>query len=448
MKITIFGTGYVGLVSGACLADAGHELLCVDIDAEKINGLKKGNIPIYEPGLEYIVKKNLRNKRLNFTSNISDAVKFGELLFIAVGTPPDEDGSTDLRYVLSVANSIAEYMNEPKIIVNKSTVPVGTASKVSNEITEVLSRKGSDVLFEVCSNPEFLKEGSAIKDFTEGARILVGTESDWVKSRLRLCYAPFSHNNDKVMFMDIRSAELTKYAANAMLATKISFMSELSNLSEILGADMESVRKGIGSDPRIGYEFINPGCGYGGSCFPKDVQSLLRTGESVDYHAELLNAVEAVNRRQKNTLFAKLQTVFNGKLKDKIIAIWGLSFKPNTDDMREAPSRVLIESLWEEGATVSAYDPEAMKETLRIYGARDDLNLVPSREAALKGADALVICTEWDEFKKVDFEWLRTQLTTPAIIDGRNLYDPADVNRAGLLYFAVGRGDSVLNYDA
>ena len=448
MKITIFGTGYVGLVSGACLADAGHELLCVDIDAAKITNLKTGIIPIYEPGLEHVVKKNLRNGRLNFTSNISDAVNFGELLFIAVGTPPDKDGSTDLRYVFSVANSIAEHMNEPKIIVNKSTVPVGTASKVSNKITEVLSQRGSDLMFKVCSNPEFLKEGSAIKDFTEGARILVGTESDWVRSRLSMCYAPFNHNNDKLMFMNIRSAELTKYAANAMLATKISFMSELSNLSETLGADMESVRMGIGSDPRIGYEFINPGCGYGGSCFPKDVQSLLRTAEGFNYHAELLNAVESVNRKQKNTLFTKLQTVFDGKLKDKTIAIWGLSFKPNTDDMREAPSRVLIETLWKAGATVSAYDPEAMKETLRIYGDRDDLNLVSSREAALKGADALVICTEWDEFRKVNFEWIRTQLTTPAIIDGRNLYDPAEVKAAGLLYFAVGRGDSIIKYDA
>jgi UDPglucose 6-dehydrogenase len=447
MKITVFGTGYVGLVTGACLADAGHDLLCVDVDEAKINGLNQGIIPIYEPGLDFIVRENHRRQKIRFTSSLSDAVKFGELLFIAVGTPPDEDGSADLRYVLSVANSIAEYMDEPKIIVNKSTVPVGTADKVRQRISEVLVRRNANFLFEVCSNPEFLKEGSAIEDFRYGSRFLVGTASDWVRARMGKCYEPFSCNGEKLMFMDIRSAELTKYAANAMLATKISFMSELSNLSEHLGADMENVRKGIGSDPRIGYDFMNPGCGYGGSCFPKDVQALLRIGDGLDYNAELLKAVESVNKRQKTTLYSKLKVVFNEDFKDKTIAIWGLSFKPNTDDMREAPSRILMESLWIAGAKVQAYDPEAMEETLRIYGERADLKLASTRDAAIKGADVLVVCTEWDQFKNVDFDWLKEQLTIPAIVDGRNIFDLSEVKKAGLMYYGVGRGDSLVVYD-
>ena len=443
MKITIFGTGYVGLVTGACFADAGHEVTCVDVDSSKIDRLNQGFIPIYEPGLESIVKENRSAGRLRFTTDAPEAVKFGELQFIAVGTPPDEDGSADLRYVLAVARTIAEHMDAPKIVVDKSTVPVGTADKVSAAMNEVLQARGSDIPFEVCSNPEFLKEGSAIEDFTKGARIVVGTKSDWVVNRMRECYAPYNRNHEKLMFMDVRSAELTKYAANAMLATKISFMNELSNLAERLGADIENVRKGIGSDPRIGYHFIYPGCGYGGSCFPKDVQALAKTAAEVGYNAELLEAVESVNQRQKKTLFTKLTNAFDCDLKGRTIAVWGLSLKPNTDDMREAPSRALMESIWAAGGKVKAFDPEAMEETRRIYGDRDDLDLVADRETAVEGADALVICTEWKSFRAVDFAWLREQLVSPVIVDGRNLYDPVQVRDAGLLYFAVGRADSL-----
>ena len=443
MKIAVFGTGYVGLVTGACLADAGHEVTCVDVDQAKIDGLKRGIITIYEPGLEPIVIENHRAGRLHFTTDAAEAIKFGELQFIAVGTPPDEDGSADLRYVLTVARTIAEHMDAPKIVVDKSTVPVGTADKVSAAIAEVLTSRSSDIPFEVCANPEFLKEGSAIEDFTKGARIVVGTQSDWVINRMRECYAPYNRNHEKLMFMDVRSAELTKYAANAMLATKISFMNELSNLAERLGADIENVRKGIGSDPRIGYHFIYPGCGYGGSCFPKDVQALAKTAAEVDYDAELLKAVESVNLRQKTTLFTKLNNAFDGDLKGRTIAVWGLSFKPNTDDMREAPSRTLMESIWAAGGKVKAFDPEAMEETHRIYGERDDLTLVGDREAAVEGADALVICTEWKNFRAVDFTWLKEQLSAPVVVDGRNLYDPKQVREAGLMYFAVGRADSI-----
>jgi len=443
MLITVFGTGYVGLVTGACLADAGHEVTCVDVDQTKIDGLKRGIIPIYEPGLEQIVIENYHAGRLHFTTDAAEAVKFGEVQFIAVGTPPDEDGSADLRYVLTVARTIAEHMDAPKIVVDKSTVPVGTADKVSAAIAEVLASRSSDIPYEVCSNPEFLKEGSAIEDFTKGARIVVGTQSDWVINRMRECYAPYNRNHEKLMFMDVRSAELTKYAANAMLATKISFMNELSNLAERLGADIENVRKGIGSDPRIGYHFIYPGCGYGGSCFPKDVQALAKTAAEVDYDAELLKAVESVNLRQKTTLFTKLNNAFDGDLQGRTIAVWGLSFKPNTDDMREAPSRTLMESIWAAGGKVKAFDPESMEETHRIYGERDDLTLVDDREAAVEGADALVICTEWKNFRAVDFAWLKEQLSAPIVVDGRNLYDPKQVREAGLMYFAVGRADSI-----
>ena len=443
MQITVFGTGYVGLVTGACLADAGHEVTCVDVDQVKIDGLKRGIIPIYEPGLEPIVMENHRAGRLHFTTDAAEAVKFGELQFIAVGTPPDEDGAADLRYVLTVARTIAEYMDAPKIIIDKSTVPVGTADKVSAVIAEVLAERSSDISYEVCSNPEFLKEGSAIEDFTKGARIVVGTQSDWVINCMRECYSPYNRNHEKLMFMDVRSAELTKYAANAMLATKISFMNELSNIAERLGADIENVRKGIGSDPRIGYHFIYPGCGYGGSCFPKDVQALAKTAAEVDYDAELLKAVESVNLRQKTTLFTKLNNAFDGDLEGRTIAVWGLSFKPNTDDMRESPSRTLMESIWAAGGKVKAFDPEAMEETHRIYGDRVDLILVDNCDAAVEGADALVICTEWANFRVVDFARLKEQLGTPVIVDGRNLYDPNEVRKAGIMYYAVGRADSV-----
>ena len=443
MKITVFGTGYVGLVTGTCLADVGHDVICMDVDAAKIDGLKQGEIPIFEPGLESMVLRNVEAGRLNFTTDARQAVEHGVLQFIAVGTPPDEDGSADLKYVLAVAGTIGEHMNDYKVIIDKSTVPVGTADRVTARVAEVLAERGESVDFDVCSNPEFLKEGAALEDFTRGARIVVGTDSEKVRERMRECYAPYNRNHEKLMFMDVRAAELTKYAANAMLATKISFMNEISNLAERLGADIEEVRRGIGSDPRIGYHFIYPGCGYGGSCFPKDVQALARTASQVGYDAELLTAVESVNKRQKVTLFDKLSRAFDGDLKGKTIAVWGLAFKPNTDDMRDAPSSTLMEALWDAGATVQAYDPEAMKECRRIYGERDELVLVADRQQAVKGADALVICTEWKEFRTLDGEWLKSQLGFPVVVDGRNLFEPAAMKAAGLMYYAVGRGDSM-----
>ncbi|MBS4153418.1 UDP-glucose/GDP-mannose dehydrogenase family protein [Cobetia sp. MC34] len=443
MKITVFGTGYVGLVTGTCLADVGHDVICMDVDAAKIDGLKQGEIPIFEPGLESMVLRNVEAGRLNFTTDARQAVEHGVLQFIAVGTPPDEDGSADLKYVLAVAGTIGEHMNDYKVIIDKSTVPVGTADRVTARVAEVLAERGESVDFDVCSNPEFLKEGAALEDFTRGARIVVGTDSEKVRERMRECYAPYNRNHEKLMFMDVRAAELTKYAANAMLATKISFMNEISNLAERLGADIEEVRRGIGSDPRIGYHFIYPGCGYGGSCFPKDVQALARTASQVGYDAELLTAVESVNKRQKVTLFDKLSRAFDGDLKGKTIAVWGLAFKPNTDDMRDAPSSTLMEALWDAGATVQAYDPEAMKECRRIYGERDELVLVADRQQAVKGADALVVCTEWKEFRTLDGEWLKAQLGFPVVVDGRNLFEPAAMKAAGLMYYAVGRGDSM-----
>ena len=443
MKITIFGTGYVGLVTGACLADVGHDVLCMDVDADKVARLEAGDIPIYEPGLEELVTHNTAAGRLSFTTDAARAVEFGTLQFIAVGTPPDEDGSADLQYVLSVARTIGQHMNDFKVVIDKSTVPVGTADRVRHTIGEVLEQRGTSLEFEVCSNPEFLKEGAAIEDFSHGARIVVGTDSERVRELMRDCYGPYIRLQEKLMFMDVRAAELTKYAANAMLATKISFMNEIANLAERLGADVEQVRRGIGSDPRIGYHFIYPGCGYGGSCFPKDVRALTRTAGDVDYQAELLSAVEGVNQRQKQTLFDKLERAFDGDLAGRTIAVWGLSFKPNTDDMRDAPSRLLMESLWRVGARVRAFDPEAMDECQRIYGQRDDLTLAETREAAVEGADALVICTEWKVFRMVDFDWLKTRLGMPVVVDGRNLYNPETVRRAGLMYYAVGRGDSL-----
>ena len=413
------------------------------MDAAKIDCLHRGVIPIYEPGLEPIVRGNHAEGRLDFTTDAARAVAFGELIFIAVGTPPDEDGSADLQYVLAVARTIGRHMTDYKVVVDKSTVPVGTADKVRAAVLGELAARGADVPFDVCSNPEFLKEGAAIEDFTKSARIVVGTDSERVRALMRECYAPYSRNRDKIMFMDVRAAELTKYAANAMLATKISFMNEIANLAERLGADVEQVRLGIGSDPRIGYHFIYPGCGYGGSCFPKDVQALARTAREVGYEAELLDAVEAVNLRQKRVLFDKLQQAFDGDLGGRTIAVWGLSFKPDTDDMREAPSRVLMEALWEVGAKVRAYDPQAMEETERIYGERADLVLVSHQDEALSGAHALVICTEWKQFRTVDFRRLKSQLKTPVLVDGRNLFDPRQVKAAGLMYYAVGRADSL-----
>jgi UDPglucose 6-dehydrogenase len=442
MKVTVFGSGYVGLVSGACLASVGNEVLCVDIDANKIKRLNEGDIPIFEPGLTAIVKDNHASGRLKFTTDIAAGVDHGLFQFIAVGTPPDEDGSADLQHVLAVARGIGQNMKDYRIIIDKSTVPVGTADKVRAATQAELDRRQAAVEFDVVSNPEFLKEGAAVNDFMKPDRIIIGTDSTRSTALLRDLYAPFNRNHDRVIAMDIRSAELTKYAANAMLATKISFMNELANLAERLGADIEQVRHGIGADPRIGYHFIYPGCGYGGSCFPKDVQALERTANQNDYHAELLQAVEAVNKRQKQVLFNKISNYFGGQLAGKTIAVWGLAFKPNTDDMREAPSRTLIEALWAAGARVQAFDPEAMEEAARIYADEikgPSLTLCPSADLALEGADALAIVTEWSEFRSPNIELLKQKLKSAVIFDGRNLYDPQLMREAGFTYYAIGR---------
>ncbi len=443
MKVTVFGVGYVGLVQAAVLASVGHEVVCVDVDQAKVDNLKKGMIPIYEPGLTPIVEQTFKDGLLNFTTDAEEGVKHGTIQFIAVGTPPDEDGSADLKYVLAVAETIATYMNEPKIIVDKSTVPVGTADKVANKVAETLSARNVDIAFDVVSNPEFLKEGAAVNDCLKPDRIVVGTDNETSKAAMRELYAPFNRNHDRMIFMDVRSAELTKYAANCMLATKISFMNEIANLAERLGADIEAVRHGIGSDSRIGYQFIYAGCGYGGSCFPKDVQALVRTANSVDYKPSLLEAVETINYAQKKKLFEHLHNYFSGDLVGKRIALWGLSFKPKTDDMREAPARELMEALWQAGAVVQAFDPEAMEECQRIYGERDDLMLCGTKEQTLKSADALVVCTEWPQFKAPDFELIKKSLAHSVIVDGRNLYDPVAMKEKGFSYYAIGRGDSV-----
>jgi UDPglucose 6-dehydrogenase len=439
MKVTIFGSGYVGLVTGACLAEVGNDVICVDIDAGKIERLHRGEVPIYEPGLDTLIRRNLAAGRLQFTTDVDLGVGHGLFQFIAVGTPPDEDGSADLQYVLAVARSIGERMRDYRIIVNKSTVPVGTADKVREAVDGVLGRRGGAIEFDVVSNPEFLKEGAAIEDFMKPDRIVVGADNPRTTELLRALYAPFNRSHDRMVCMDIRSAELTKYAANAMLATRISFMNELANLAERLGADIEKVRVGIGSDPRIGYQFIYPGCGYGGSCFPKDVKALERTARDAGYAAQLLQAVEAVNDRQKEKLFEKIGAYFGGDLAGRTIAVWGLAFKPNTDDMREAPSRNLMEALWRAGAKVRAFDPVAGEEAQRIYGERCDLILCDSPESALQGADALAVVTEWNVFRSPDFDEIKQTLSRPAIFDGRNIYDPAHMKAQGFDYFAIGR---------
>jgi UDPglucose 6-dehydrogenase len=439
MRITIFGSGYVGLVSGACLADAGNHVVCVDVDENKIAMLKRGEVPIHEPGLESVVRRNTAAGRLHFTTDAKEGVDHGLFQLIAVGTPPDEDGSADLRYVLSVARSIGEHMADYKVVITKSTVPVGTADKVRAAVTKSLAARAAALEFDMVSNPEFLKEGAAIGDFTRPDRVIIGTDSQRAADLLRSLYEPFTRNRDRMIVMDVRSAELTKYAANAMLATKISFMNELANLAEHLGADIEQVRIGIGSDPRIGYAFIYPGLGYGGSCFPKDVKALRRSAAEVGYDASLLSAVENVNNLQKGKLFQKITAHFDN-LRGKTFAVWGLAFKPNTDDMREAASRVLIEALWSAGAVVRAYDPVAMPECRRIYGERADLTLCAGSAETLQGADALVIVTEWREFRSPDFDEIKARLSAPVIFDGRNLYDPAQMARAGFSYYAIGRG--------
>jgi UDPglucose 6-dehydrogenase len=443
VKVTVFGIGYVGLVQAAVLAEVGHDVVCVDVDQKKVDKLEKGIIPIYEPGLTPLVTSNFESGRLTFTTDAKAGVEHGQLIFIAVGTPPDEDGSADLKYVLAVAETIATHMQNKKVIINKSTVPVGTADKVKAKVSATLSSLNKEQAFDVVSNPEFLKEGAAVNDCMRPDRIILGTDSEEAEKLLRELYSPFNRNHDKVITMDIRSAELTKYAANCMLATKISFMNEMANLAEKFGADVENVRRGIGSDQRIGYHFIYPGCGYGGSCFPKDVQALVKSANQVGYKATILESVEAVNYKQKEKLFEYLSRHYEGKLSGKTIALWGLSFKPNTDDMREASSRVLMESLWQAGATVQAYDPEAMEETQRIYGAREDLKLVGTKEAALSGADCLVICTEWQAFRAPDFDVIKNALADPVIIDGRNLFEPMRMQEHGFHYYAIGRGLSI-----
>jgi len=440
MRITVFGTGYVGLVQGTVLAEVGHDVLCVDVDRAKVEGLKAGRIPIYEPGLEDMVKKNHAEGRLSFTTDAAEGVAHGRIVFIAVGTPPDEDGSADLRYVLTVAATIAEHMAEPKVVVNKSTVPVGTADKVRARLAEGLAARGSGLGFDVVSNPEFLKEGAAVADCMRPDRIVIGTSDPESEELLREVYAPFSRNHDKLIVMDVRSAELTKYAANCMLATKISFMNEIASLAERLGADVEMVRRGIGSDQRIGYHFIYPGAGYGGSCFPKDVKALIATAREVGFEPMLMQAVEDRNDAQKSVLVEKIRRHYGEDLTGRTFALWGLAFKPQTDDMREAASRVVMEALWEAGARVQAFDPEAMEEAQRIYGDREDLVLCGTKEAALKGADALVVITEWQAFRAPDFDLIRERLAAPVVFDGRNLYEPARMARKGFAYYGIGRG--------
>ncbi|VAW83725.1 UDP-glucose 6-dehydrogenase [hydrothermal vent metagenome] len=442
MKVSIYGSGYVGLVTGACLAEVGNDVLCVDVDERKIDMLNKGKVPIFEPGLDDMVQRNAASGKLRFTTDMDLAVAHGLFQFIAVGTPPDEDGSADLQYVLAVAQTIGERMTDYRIVVDKSTVPVGTADKVRHTISEALKTRDTSVEFDIVSNPEFLKEGAAIDDFMKPDRIVIGADNPRTTELLRALYGPFNRNRDRLVTMDIRSAELTKYAANAMLATKISFMNELANMAEHLGADIEQVRLGMGSDPRIGYHFIYPGCGYGGSCFPKDVQALERTAKELGYNAELLQAVESVNNRQKKRIFQKITKHYDGQLKGKTFALWGLSFKPNTDDMRAAPARVLMEALWQQGAKVQAYDPEAMEETQRIYGDRDDLKLVTTPEETLNQADALIIMTEWKIFRSPDFGLIKEKLAEAVIFDGRNLFEPDFITNEGFTYYGIGRGVS------
>ncbi len=439
MKITIIGTGYVGLVTGACLADAGNHVFCLDLDAAKISTLNGGRIPIFEPGLEAVVKRNHEAGRLVFSTDVAESVAYGELQMIAVGTPPDEDGSADLSHVLAAARAIGQHMTAYRVIVNKSTVPVGTADRVRAAVAEELRKRGEQIEFAVVSNPEFLKEGAAVEDFMRPDRVVIGSDDERATQLLRQIYAPFQRSHERLMLMSIRSAELTKYAANAMLATRISFMNELANLAETLDADIEEVRRGIGSDPRIGFHFLYPGAGFGGSCFPKDVKALQRTAVQAGRPLRVLAAVDQVNEAQKHVLGEKIRARFGSNLSGKRFAVWGLAFKPNTDDMREAPSRTLISDLLAAGASVCAYDPVAGHEAKRLFGDSKGVEIAQSALEALRGADALAIVTEWQEFRSPDFDAIRARLKTPAIFDGRNLYDPAAVRAQGIEYFPVGR---------
>ncbi len=444
MKLSIFGTGYVGLVTGTCFAEMGNDVLCVDVDADKIAQLQAGEVPIFEPGLEAMVRSNSALNQLSFTTDIAQGVSHGEIIFIAVGTPSDEDGSADLKYVLSVAKSIGEHMQHEKVIVDKSTVPVGTADQVQHTIAQTLKARGVNLPFHVVSNPEFLKEGAAIADFMKPDRIVIGASSEHGARVMDQLYAPFNRNHDKVVHMDVRSAELTKYAANVMLATRISLMNELANLADRLDADIEAVRRGIGMDPRIGYHFIYAGTGYGGSCFPKDVKALIHTAAQVGYEAKIVRGVEAVNAAQKRVLFDKLSNHFNHKLEGRTFAMWGLAFKPNTDDMRDAPSQTLIELLTAAGAEVKAYDPEARDEARRLFEDKAAVTVCENRNDTLVDADGLIVVTEWNEFRSPDFAAIRETLNTPAIFDGRNLYDPDHMRQLGFAYYAIGRGDQAV----
>ena len=439
MKITIIGTGYVGLVSGACFADLGNDVLCLDVDEKKIRILEQGGVPIYEPGLESLVRHNAAAGRLRFTTSVEEAVAHGAVQFIAVGTPPDQDGSADLRYVLAAARNIGRHMNEYRVVVDKSTVPVGTAERVRAVIDEELKQRGKQVPFSVVSNPEFLKEGAAVEDFMRPDRIVIGSSDEQATRIMRQLYAPVQRNHERILVMDVRSAELAKYAANAMLATRISFMNEVANLAERLGANVESVRLGIGSDPRIGYHFLYAGCGYGGSCFPKDIQALQHTAGEYGMQLTIVDAVEKVNRTQKQRILEKVRMRFGEHLDGRRFAVWGLSFKPNTDDMREAPSRVVINGLLTRGAKVTAYDPVAIGEARRIYAAESAVSFADTPNAALDGADALLIVTEWKEFRSPDLDEIRRRLKQPVVVDGRNLYDPSMVREHGIEYLSIGR---------
>lgn len=439
MKITVFGSGYVGLVTGTCFAQMGNHVVCVDVDAERVERLKKAECPLFEPGLPELLEQNVTEGRLKFTTNAAEAVAHGDVIFIGVGTPPEEDGSADLQYVLQVAKTIGDHLSAYTVIVNKSTVPVGTADKVQAAISDVLKSRGESIDFDVLSNPEFLKEGAAVSDCMRPDRIVVGSNSDRATELMRSLYAPFNRNHDKLMIMDVHSAELTKYAANAMLATKISFMNELSGIAEKVGADIEQVRLGIGSDQRIGFSFIYPGCGYGGSCFPKDVRALSKIATDAGCEGQMLAAVHDVNEHQKGVLLRKICEQFGDDLSGKTFAVWGLAFKPNTDDIRDAPARTFMEGVWAKGGAIRAYDPEAMGNIHSVYGERADLQLVDSAEAALEGCDALVVVTEWMRFRSPDFNMIKQTLKSPVIVDGRNLYDPEYLNSLGLRYLSVGR---------
>ena len=443
MHITIYGSGYVGLVTAACLAETGNHTLCVDIDEDRVARLRRGELPIHEPGLEGLLERGLQAGRLRFTTDVASGVEFGLFQFIAVGTPPLENGSADLRHVLSVARSIGRHVSRYSIIVNKSTVPAGTADRVRATVEHELRSRGVDVEFDVIANPEFLKEGAAVADFMKPDRVIIGTDNAQAAETLKALYEPFNRNRDRAIVMDARSAELTKYAANAMLATRISFMNEMAGIADRVGADIESVRVGIGSDPRIGYRYIYPGCGYGGSCLPKDVGALVASSSADGHDLELLSAVQRVNKRQRRLLFERISAYFDGDLEGRVIALWGLSFKPNTDDMREAASRALMEALWEAGCSVRAYDPVAMDAARQLYPDQSRLVLCPSAEEAAKGADALAIATEWREFRSPDFGVLKSSLRAPVIFDGRNLYEPEHMRQMGFEYFGVGRGAAV-----